>query len=104
MHDAVDLLGQGAVDARHLGQLFDAGAFDAAQPAEVGEQLPSALRPHAGNFLQFGLLAFFLAPLTVSGDGETVCFITDVLQQVRPAGSTVDTNLVPVEASSYSSQ
>ena len=83
MHGAVDLFGQRAVDARHLGDLFDARATNTAQPAEMGEQFPAPFRPDAGYLFEFGLLTLLLPSLPVPGDGESVCFVADVLEQVR---------------------
>ncbi len=79
MNYSIDLLGQVAVDAVHLGQLVDARPLDARHAAEVREQLLAPLGPYPGNALQLRLAPGLGAALAVPRDRETVRLVANVL-------------------------
>src|SRR5262245_19637327 len=80
----VDLFGELAADAFHLGQVLDARSHHALEPAEPGEQLPAPLRADAGDAFERRRGAALGAPRAVSGDGEAMRLFVDLLDQVQP--------------------
>ena len=83
MQRSIYLFGQFFTDPRRFGNFGGAGAGQFLQTAEVFQQLPSALRPNTGNALQRRGIAGLAAALTVSGNGETVGLVADVLDKVK---------------------
>src|SRR2546425_12013371 len=75
----VDFFRELATDPLDLRQVLDARAHDALQAAEAREQLPSAFGTDPCDALQRGSGAPLGASRPVSGNGETVRFITNPL-------------------------
>src|SRR6185437_9975668 len=71
------------------GEGFDAGLFDAAEAAEVLEEAGSGALSYAGNGQQLGVAVAYFTALAVVGDGETVGFIADPLNEVQNGGATL---------------
>ncbi len=76
-------LGQLLADAGHLGQLINPGFFHLLQSPQVFEQRLTTLGPDAGNILQAAAGAGLGAASTVPGDGKTVGFIANVLDEMQ---------------------
>src|SRR3989449_6329625 len=79
----VDFFRELAADALDLGQVLDARADHALQPAEPRQQLPAALDADPGDALQGGSRAAPGAARAVAGDGEAVRLVADPLYQVQ---------------------
>src|SRR6266700_1491781 len=79
----VDFFRELATDPLDLGQVLDARADHALQPAEPRQQLPAALDADPGNALQGGGRAAPGAARAVAGDGEAVRLVADPLYQVQ---------------------
>src|SRR2546425_6483682 len=79
----VDFFRELATDPLDLGQVLDARADHALQPAEPRQQLPAALGADPGDALQAGSRAALGAARAVAGDGEAVRLVADPLYQVQ---------------------
>src|SRR5690606_32225335 len=95
MQGVVDALGQGPIHALDPGDFLDAGAAQPGQAAEVLEQGRPPARADARDVLQPAGLARLLPLAAVAGDGEAVCFVAHLLDQLqagrggsRPPGRT----------------
>src|SRR5258708_22150535 len=82
----VDFFRELATDPLDLGQVLDARADHALQPAEPRQQLPAALDADPGDALQGGSRAAPGAARAVAVDGEAVRLVADPLYQVPTNG------------------
>src|SRR5690606_36077692 len=83
MKRSIYLIGQFFTDPRRFSIFGGAGAGQFLQTAVLSQQLLSALRPNTGNAVQRRGIAGLAAALTVSGNGETVGLVADVLDKVK---------------------
>src|SRR5882762_6704219 len=83
MEFLVDFFRELATDPLDLGQVLDARAYNALQPAEPREKLLAAFGADPCNALQRRSGAPLGASRPVPGDGEAVCFIANALDQVQ---------------------
>src|SRR5437867_2514264 len=79
----VDFFRELATDPHDLRQVLDARAHDALQPAEPREQLLAAFGADPCNALQRRSDAPLGASRAVPGDGETVRFVANPLDEVQ---------------------
>ena len=79
----IDLLGKCGAHAFHSRQLFDTGLLYAFQSAEMCQQVAATFLTHPFDLFQLRRGARLAAFGTVSGDGETVRFIADLLDQMQ---------------------
>ena len=75
--------GQVVTDAGYACEFFYAGFSNALNATKMRQQCPASARANAGNFLEHRVDCGLLAATTMSGDGETVRFIPDLLNQMR---------------------
>ena len=79
----INPLRQFALDAGHPGKVFHPGIAHALQSAEMFQQRLALLGPNAGDLFKAGVGAGLAASGAVAGDGETVGFVPDGLDQVQ---------------------
>ncbi|MNT95666.1 hypothetical protein D3C72_2375890 [compost metagenome] len=83
MQVGINRLGKLFTDSRCFGDFFDAGAGQLLQTTEVFEQVTTTLWPYPGYVFQAGSTPGLATPGTVAGNGKTVRFVTDLLDQVQ---------------------
>jgi hypothetical protein len=70
-------------DAVHLGKILNAGLRQLLQTAELSEQRLPTLGADTGDVVESGNRAGLGPALAMAGDGETMRFITDLLDQMQ---------------------
>jgi hypothetical protein len=65
----------------HSDEVINAGTRDTLQTAELPEQLSAPLRAQSGNFLKSRSSPRFGALLAVPGDGKSMRFVANLLNQ-----------------------
>jgi hypothetical protein len=83
MQGVVNLFRQQSADALNAGEILDAGLVHSVEPSEFTEQQTPSLWSKARHVLENGSPAAFPAPLPVAGYGETMRFVTDLLNQPK---------------------
>src|ERR1700687_1986066 len=78
----VDALGERTADAFHACKIFDARGEHSLQAAEVLEKLLAPARSDGRNLLQARGGARLAAARAVAGNRETVCLVSDLLDQM----------------------
>jgi len=76
-------LSQFAADAGHTTQIFDARIRNTLQSAEMPQQFAATFGTDARDTFQRRFAAFFVAARGVTGDGEAVRLVADVLDQMQ---------------------
>ncbi|MNN20808.1 hypothetical protein D3C81_1341040 [compost metagenome] len=94
MQAGINRLGKLFTDAGGFGDLIDTGAAEFLQPAEMFQQVATALGPYPGHLFQARHAAGLATPGAVPGDGETVGFVADLLDQVQRRGVALEDELM----------
>ncbi len=81
MKSRVNFVRQRRADAGHARQIIRPGAHHLLQAAEMSEERLTAPVANSGYLFKHRGGACLGAPLTVAGDGKTVCFIADLLDE-----------------------
>src|SRR5438105_3487983 len=75
---------------RHdFAEFFDAGALQIGDAAKLTQQLLNGARPDAGNVAESGFCLTLAAAVAVKGHRETVCFIANLLDEMKHRGVAV---------------
>ena len=83
MKSPIYLLCQYAAYALDSRQILDTRSTDALKTAKLFEQALPPFRAYPPNRLQCGCPVSIFSALTVAGNGKTVCFVPDLLNQVQ---------------------
>jgi hypothetical protein len=83
MQGLVNRLRQLATDAVYLLQIFDAGARNALQTAELAQQLTTLARSESGDGFEYGFPACLGAAMAMTGNGKTMGLVADSLDEMQ---------------------
>ena len=81
MEVIIDVSRERCANSRNLFEIGDAGPHYTLQSTEVGKQCAAARGAEARHGFQHGLVVTFRSLATVTGDGETMCFVADALHE-----------------------
>ena len=83
MQFPIDSFSQRPTDALDLGDVIDARAQYPSQAAKARQQIAPSLGTDAADLLKTGCYPLLVAPLAVSGNGEPVRLITNLLDEMQ---------------------
>src|SRR5438067_6705312 len=76
----------------HSGEIFGAGEAHAGDTSEFAKQLLNAARTHSGDLVELGFQRSARTALAVKTDGEAVCLIADLLDQMQQGRMSFQTD------------
>ena len=83
MQVVVDSFCKRPADASDLDEVIDTGIAYALQSPKLFQQLAAPLRPQTRNLFQLRRASSLGATLTMTGNGESVSFVANLLDQVQ---------------------
>ena len=83
MQRLIDGLRKLVADAMHFLEIFDAGAGNTLQSAELAQQLPAFAGPETRDGFQYRFPACFGATMAMTGNRKTMRLVTDSLDEMQ---------------------